>query len=233
MNNFFLSIPAWIVVAGLAACNSNNKSSQDHARSDGDSSHGSTMAMSGDTAQATHMETGMDGGGMDGAMDKMMNEMHQMSMSGNVDQDFAMMMKAHHQGAVDMSEVEIASGKTSALKDMASKVSEKQKKEIQELQSFSSANASPAKNYDPAKKEEGFGAVMAQNMGMMMGMPKMKGHQSVDRHYAAMMISHHQSAIKMAEGYMSFGKSAILLAMAKKMIPEQKQEIASFEQWNK
>jgi uncharacterized protein (DUF305 family) len=46
-----------------------------------------------------------------------------------------------------------------------------------------------------------------------------------------MMIPHHKCDIEMAEGYMRFGKSAMLLAMAKKMVAEQKKEIASFEQW--
>jgi len=229
MKNIFISMPVWILVAGLAACNSNNKSTNDYA----DSSHASNMTMNGDTAHSSHKESEMSGVGVAGSMDKMMTDMHQVKMSGNVDQDFALMMKAHHQGAVDMSEAEIESGKVSILKDMALKISEKQKKEIQELQSFISANTSPAKNYDPAKKEEGFAEVMANNMVMMMGLPKMEGEQSVDQHYAAMMIPHHQSAVEMAEGYMRFGKSAMLLAMAKKMIPEQKKEIAFFEQWKK
>ncbi len=42
--------------------------------------------------------------GMKSGMDKMMTDMHQMEMTGNIDNDFAMMMKSHHQAAVDMAQ---------------------------------------------------------------------------------------------------------------------------------
>ena len=63
---------------------------------------------------------------MMGSMDGMKN----MPMSGDPDKDFAMMMKIHHQGAVDMAEMELAHGKSPAMKDMARKIIAAQKKEI-------------------------------------------------------------------------------------------------------
>ena len=63
---------------------------------------------------------------MMGSMDGMKN----MQMSGDTDKDFAMMMKIHHQGAVDMAQMELAHGKSPAMKDMAKKIIAAQKKEI-------------------------------------------------------------------------------------------------------
>lgn len=63
------------------------------------------------------MMTGMDG-------------MNKMTMSGDTDKDFAMMMKIHHQQAVDMSEMEIANGKSPEMKTMAKQIIAAQKKEI-------------------------------------------------------------------------------------------------------
>ena len=78
-----------------------------------------------------HMQQGAAGSGdmkhsMMGSMDGMKN----MQMSGDPDKDFAMMMKIHHQGAVDMAQMELAHGKSPAMKEMARKIIAAQKKEI-------------------------------------------------------------------------------------------------------
>ena len=59
-----------------------------------------------------------------------MESMQRMQASGDVDKDFAMMMKLHHQQAVDMAEMEIAQGKSPAMKTMARQIIAAQKKEI-------------------------------------------------------------------------------------------------------
>jgi len=81
-------------------------------------------------------------GGMKGNMDmkSMMKDMNDkmasMSMSGNPDVDFAMMMRMHHQGAIDMAQAELQSGKDSQMRRMATNVIKAQKKEIAELDKF-------------------------------------------------------------------------------------------------
>ncbi len=59
-----------------------------------------------------------------------MDSMQKMPMSGNTDKDFAMMMKIHHQGAVDMAQMELAHGKSPVMKAMAKNIVAAQKKEI-------------------------------------------------------------------------------------------------------
>ena len=59
-----------------------------------------------------------------------MNEMHNMQMTGDVDKDFAMMMKMHHQKGLEMAKMELANGKSPAMKAMAKKIITAQKKEI-------------------------------------------------------------------------------------------------------
>ena len=58
------------------------------------------------------------------------DNMQQMQMSGDTDKDFALMMKMHHQQAVDMAETQLTHGKSRELKIMASKIISGQKKEI-------------------------------------------------------------------------------------------------------
>lgn len=62
-----------------------------------------------------------------------MEKMQKMPMSGDVDKDFAMMMKMHHQHALDMAQMELAHGKSPELKAMAKKIISGQTKEIAQL----------------------------------------------------------------------------------------------------
>ena len=59
-----------------------------------------------------------------------MDGMQKMAMTGDTDKDFAMMMKMHHQQAVNMAEMEIAHGRSGEMKAMAKRIIVAQKKEI-------------------------------------------------------------------------------------------------------
>jgi uncharacterized protein (DUF305 family) len=59
-----------------------------------------------------------------------MDAMQKLPMSGDTDKDFAMMMKIHHQGALDMAQVELDQGKSPEMKAMAKSIIAAQKKEI-------------------------------------------------------------------------------------------------------
>lgn len=74
-------------------------------------------------------------GGVDmrGSMSGMMKGMESMSMSGDTDRDFAMMMKIHHQGAIDMAQMELASGKDPKMRALAKRIIAAQQKEIKEI----------------------------------------------------------------------------------------------------
>ena len=76
------------------------------------------------------------GKGMDGSHDMKqsmmtgMDRMQKMQMSGNLDKDFAMMMKMHHEQAVEMAKMQLAHGKSADMKAMASRIIAAQNKEI-------------------------------------------------------------------------------------------------------
>ncbi|MES2839420.1 MAG: DUF305 domain-containing protein [Pseudomonadota bacterium] len=67
---------------------------------------------------------------MKGSMMMGMDEMQKMTMSGDTDKDFAMMMKIHHQQALNMAEMQLKTGKSPEMKSMAKKIIVAQKKEI-------------------------------------------------------------------------------------------------------
>ncbi len=77
---------------------------------------------------------GMGGSGdMRESMMGMMKSMESMKMSGDADRDFAMMMKVHHQGAIDMAQMELKNGKDAKMRAMAKAIIEAQQKEIKEF----------------------------------------------------------------------------------------------------
>ena len=83
------------------------------------------------TMPHSQMQKGMMGSeDMKKSMMTGMEGMNKMTMSGDTDRDFAMMMKIHHQQAVDMSEMELAHGKSPAMIIMAKQIIAAQKKEI-------------------------------------------------------------------------------------------------------
>jgi len=63
----------------------------------------------------------------------MMKSMESMKTSGDTDRDFATMMKVHHQGAIDMAQMELKSGKDAKMRAMAKRIIEAQQKEIKEF----------------------------------------------------------------------------------------------------
>ncbi len=65
----------------------------------------------------------------DAAMDKMMTGMA-IKYSGDVDRDFAAMMIAHHQGAIDMAEAELRHGHNEQLRRIAQEIIVDQQQEI-------------------------------------------------------------------------------------------------------
>ncbi|PWC66357.1 hypothetical protein TSH7_07140 [Azospirillum sp. TSH7] len=69
------------------------------------------------------------------SMQKMNRDMRK-PMTGDADQDFARMMAAHHQGAIDMARVELQYGKDPDLKAMAQKMVDDQTKGVQQLQDW-------------------------------------------------------------------------------------------------
>jgi uncharacterized protein (DUF305 family) len=73
------------------------------------------------------------GGDLRDSMMGMMKSMDAMKMTGDTDRDFAMMMKVHHQGAIDMAQFELRRGTDSKMRAMAKRIIKDQQKEIAEF----------------------------------------------------------------------------------------------------
>jgi uncharacterized protein (DUF305 family) len=70
---------------------------------------------------------------LDQSMAVMSRDMKQVPMTGDPDHDFAAMMIPHHQGAIDMAQVELVHGKNPVLRRLAQEIIVTQRSEIDVL----------------------------------------------------------------------------------------------------
>ncbi|GAA4340764.1 DUF305 domain-containing protein [Flaviaesturariibacter amylovorans] len=158
-------------------------------------------------------------------MHQMMSRMDTMQMSNDPEIDFSKMMRMHHQGAIEMANVELQKGTNDSLKRLAQKIITKQQQEIQEFNTLLATLA--VDNMD-----------MAFAMELMETMEKGGGVADVqlitgdtDNDFATLMIVHHQEAIENSSAYLHHSNNTQLRAMAERMIDDQMEEIQELTNW--
>lgn len=67
------------------------------------------------------------------SMMRNMQDMQRMQPSGDVDRDFLMMMRRHHQSGIEMARQEVENGKDAEAKRLARKIIEGQEREVKEI----------------------------------------------------------------------------------------------------
>ena len=93
------------------------------------------MPMQGMSTAAPAAGASPEAQGLKAADDRMMADMN-VPMTGNADRDFVAMMIPHHQGAVDMANVELQYGKDPEMRQLATDIVAAQKKEIAEMKAW-------------------------------------------------------------------------------------------------
>ncbi|MDB5203798.1 MAG: hypothetical protein JWQ27_3207 [Ferruginibacter sp.] len=161
---------------------------------------------------------------MTAGMDKMMS----MKMSGDPDYDFAAMMIAHHQAAIDMSLVEIEKGTDPAIVEMAKAIKLAQVTEISRMEAYLRSRTD-IDGLNLSKEQEP--EAMSGMMSMMDAMKGVKKGTTIDHDFVRMMIPHHQGAVQMSNDLLKNGKSAEMKTLANAIIAAQTAEINSFNQW--
>lgn len=154
-----------------------------------------------------------------------MQDMHSMKMTEDPDHDFAMMMKSHHQAAIDMSNIELSKGQNDELKQVAQKIIKDSEKDNTELQTFL-ANHQPKTKSDFAKKA-------MEKMMKSPGMNKQKSEteQNTDQTFAKMMVMHHQEGINMARDYLKVAKEEQTKKVANNTIASNGEDLKQLQKW--
>lgn len=203
----------------LAACGEETQSGMATSHTHHDASHALNHSM--------NMQSN-DGDVLMQSMSSMMDEMHNLEMSGDPDKDFAEMMVIHHQGAVDMAKAELAFGKDTVIRNMASSILSAQKSEIAKMQAIIS---SLPKVQSVTHMDRANDPLMKSMNGMMDASHNTPMSGDVDRDFVTMMIPHHEGAVEMAKVQVRQGRNAALKKMAQQMIDDQTREIGQFRQW--
>ncbi|WP_229366155.1 DUF305 domain-containing protein [Fibrisoma montanum] len=167
------------------------------------------VAQTGQTSASNAMMKSMQSG---------MNQMMSMKMTGDPDHDFAMMLKMHHQSAVDMADLEIKQGANAQTKALATRIKATNQKEIRELTQFISSH-----------KPQSSSSKLSQDAMKIMhsGSHSMNGKTDYD--FASMMAQHHQQGVDMAKAFLKEGKTEKMRMMAKNVIKQQTKEITELK----
>jgi len=221
MNLKVKSLVLIAVVYLFASCNGSTSTESDKKDSSTTHEHTDTIAHEHTTTQSTTGNTGTD---LMSVMNSMMNKMHSMKMTGDFDVNWANMMIEHHQGGIDMAQVELSQGKDEKMKSKAQEIITKQKDEQQKLKDIVSS-------YKSSGMKHGEGELEKHMNDMMNTMQAMKMSGDVDKDFATMMMHHHEHGIAMAAMEVKNGMNDELKKMAQKSITDQEKDIKEFKQW--
>ncbi|OJW81779.1 MAG: hypothetical protein BGO69_14835 [Bacteroidetes bacterium 46-16] len=158
-------------------------------------------------------------------MHSMMDTMMGMQKTNDPDNDFAMMMRMHHQGAIDMSNAELKSGDDAQMKEMAQMIIDAQTAEIEPLTTFLNAH-SPHGNVPEFSMQQ---MANMERSGKVTDLQIING--DIDHDFAMLMIQHHQSAIENARLELIYGHEDSMKTMARNIVEAQDQEIKELQQW--
>lgn len=204
------------LLMGIIACNDSGDNEPTNAKADTARENASS-----NSAQAIDT-SGMAGKSMMSMMQSMMDNMKTIQSTGNPDNDFAVMMKAHHMGAIEMAQMAVAKSIDPQIKQMAQKMIDDQQKEVADFNTFLSGHT-PHGGGDAFHKEA---LKIMNNMKM-----DMDHSGSLDKQFVQMMIPHHQSAIDMSKAYLKSGHEEKIKAMANSIITSQQREIKDLQAW--
>ena len=158
-------------------------------------------------------------------MHSMMDKMMAMQMSMDPDDDFAMMMKMHHQGAIDMANEELKSGDDAKMKELAQKIITAQQAEIVQLDAFLAV-------HNPHMTSSAFHEQMMNEMEESRKQADLQIiNGDTDHDFATLMIGHHHSAIENSRLELIYGHDTAMKTMAQKIITDQQAEIKELQDW--
>ncbi|MGY6249852.1 CopM family metallochaperone [Bosea thiooxidans] len=109
------------------------------------------LAQQGGAAAITSSDPKLFASEMDRAMARMHEGMAAAKPTGNPDRDFAAMMIPHHQGAIDMAEIQLRFGRDERLRRLAQGIIVEQRQEIAVMQRILDETPAPKPAAAPAQ----------------------------------------------------------------------------------
>ena len=164
------------------------------------------------------------------AINEMMQEMKKVPMSGDPDVDFARLQIEHHEGAIEMANIELAYGHEPEVKELAKKTKMANQASKERLESFLESHGDP----EPVQSAEYrmFWNEMEEAMEKMeLGFQAAPDTQDPDLDFSELIIRHHLGAMDMARVELEVGHHEFTLDEAKMIIEGQAQEMIEFSEY--
>jgi uncharacterized protein (DUF305 family) len=158
-------------------------------------------------------------------MQEMLETINMVPTPGDPDHHFAMMMIMHHEGAINMANIELKDGRDATMRKMAHLIIQKQTQDINELKAFLEGHLKGTVNHEFNIKME----MSMENLDQSKALQSINGN--VDHDFATIMLSHRQNAMEMADLIIQYGRDPEIVALAREMKDDQEMEIAEFQVW--
>ena len=129
-----------VVLAAMPPAGAQARDAARDAARDTGQDRAQTMAMNAPAGAASPADRAMMSG-----MRSMQQAMDRAPVDGDPDHDFVSMMTPHHQGAIDMAQVELRYGRDPELRRLARNVIAAQKREIAEMDRWAASHPAPVR----------------------------------------------------------------------------------------
>jgi uncharacterized protein (DUF305 family) len=154
----------------------------------------------------------------------------------DADVNFARLMIPHHEQAIEMAQMAQGRASSGEVLELAESIEAAQGPEIETLQTWLEAwgeevTSDGMGGMDHGDMGDDFGGAMSGMMDEdeMNGLMEASG-ADWDRMFLEMMIEHHEGAVEMAEVEVDQGESPDAVALAAKIISDQRTEITQMQQ---
>lgn len=159
-------------------------------------------------------------------LQRMSSAIDNVDTTNDPDQDFALKMKVHHRGAIDLANIEILRGDDEEVLQIADSIIEAHTLEITKLDSFLNAHTVVVDNVNG----EAFNDAADEAIEKMDSLIKVRTlNDETDHDFLVLMIEHHKSGVEMADAQLEFGKEEGLKALVTKMREGALEEIELLE----
>ena len=157
---------------------------------------------------------------LDNSLNLMMRDLNKLAHTGDADYDFAMMMKRHHQGSLDMAKCIIDNATNQQMVEYATKLRDRQLHDIQEFDLIIQDKRDP-------KGDSEFGR---RAMGAVRQHEKIQ-NGTLESAYASLIRQHHRDAIKISEEYLKEnGKHPKMAQIATEITTKYPDDIRELEE---
>ena len=161
-----------------------------------------------------------------------MDDMHEDMMEGvqanDADVAFAKGMLPHHEGAVEMAEIQLKYGKDETMRKLATDIIAAQEAEIKQMENWLEANPdTEEQDYTKGMHKAYLDSMKPMHDDMMQGVLS----EDADMAFAKGMLPHHQGAVAMAEVQIKYGKDKQMRKLAQDIIDAQRSEIDLMQNW--